>query len=67
MAQGLRIHLPMQGTWVPSLVWEDLMCHGATKPVHQQLLSPHSAHHVPQLLKPVSPGIRDSQQEKPPQ
>ena len=24
----LRIHLPIQGTWVPSLVWE---CHRATK------------------------------------
>ena len=30
----LRICLPMQGTWVWSLVWKDAMCHGATKPVH---------------------------------
>ena len=30
----LRIHLPMQGTQVPSLVWEDPACCGATKPVH---------------------------------
>ena len=31
VVQGLRIHLPMQGTQVLSLVQEDLMCHGATK------------------------------------
>ena len=24
--QGLRIHLPMQGAWVRSLVWEDPTC-----------------------------------------
>ena len=23
VAQGLRIRLPMQGTWVQALVWED--------------------------------------------
>ena len=33
VAQWLRIHLPMQGTWVRSLAWEDPTCHGATKPV----------------------------------
>ena len=31
MVQWLRIHLPMQRTWVPSLVWEDFTCCGATK------------------------------------
>ena len=25
VAQWLRIHLPMQGTWVRALVWEDPM------------------------------------------
>ncbi|KAJ8785232.1 hypothetical protein J1605_007451 [Eschrichtius robustus] len=29
----LRIHLPMQGTRVQALVWEDPTCRGATKPV----------------------------------
>ena len=29
----VRIHLPMQGTQVRALVWEDPTCHGATKPV----------------------------------
>ena len=33
VAQWLRIRLPMQGTWVRALVWEDPTCHGATKPV----------------------------------
>jgi len=31
--QWLRIHLPMQGTRVPSLVWEDPIYPGAAKPV----------------------------------
>ena len=33
VAQGLRIHLPMQGTRVRALVREDPTCRGATKPV----------------------------------
>ena len=33
VAQWIRIHLPVQGTWVGPLVQEDLTCHGATKPV----------------------------------
>ena len=33
VAQWLRIRLPMQGTRVRSLVREDPMFHGATKPV----------------------------------
>ncbi|KAJ8789666.1 hypothetical protein J1605_004903 [Eschrichtius robustus] len=33
VAQRLRIRLPMQGTRVRALVWEDLTCRGATKPV----------------------------------
>ena len=31
MVQGLRIHLPMQGTWVQSLEYS--RCHEANKPV----------------------------------
>ena len=34
VAQWLRIRLPMQGTWVRALIWEDPTCRGATKPVH---------------------------------
>ena len=33
VAQWLRICLSMQGTRVRALVWEDLTCHGATRPV----------------------------------
>ena len=34
VVQWLRIHLPVQGTWVRSLVQEDLPCRGwVTKPV----------------------------------
>ena len=33
VAQSLRIRLPMQGTRVRDLVWEDPTCRGATKPV----------------------------------
>ena len=34
VVQWLRIHLPMQGTQVRFLVWEDPTCCGATKPKH---------------------------------
>ena len=33
VAQWLRICLPMQGTWVQALVWEDPTCRGAAGPV----------------------------------
>ena len=33
VAQWLRIHLPMQGTWVRALVREDPTCRRAAKPV----------------------------------
>ena len=32
LVQLLRIRLPVQGTQVRSLVWEDSTCRGATKP-----------------------------------
>ena len=34
LAQWLRIHLPMQGTWVRYLVQEEPTCRGATKPMY---------------------------------
>ena len=60
VAQWLRIHLPMQGTWVRALVWEDPTCHGAIKPVRHNYwaccaLEPVSHNywaHVPQLWSP---------------
>ena len=33
LAQGSRISLPMQGTWVSSLVQEDPTCRGVTEPM----------------------------------
>ena len=33
VVKWLRIHLPMQGTRVQALVWEDPTCRGATKPL----------------------------------
>ena len=36
VAQWLRICLPMQGTWVQALVWEDPTCRGATKPLRHK-------------------------------
>ena len=40
VAQWLRICLPVQGTRVRALVWEDPTCHGATGPAREpQLLS----------------------------
>ena len=50
MAHWLRIRLPMQGTWVRALVWEDPTCRGATKARAPQLPSLCSRARVPQLL-----------------
>ena len=33
VVQGLKAHLPVQGTQVQSLVWEDSTCCEATKPI----------------------------------
>ena len=60
VAQWLRIHLPMQGTRVQSLIQEDPTCRGASKSVHHNYwgcgLEPTSHNywaHAPQLLKPT--------------
>ena len=60
VAQWLRIRLPVQGTRVRALVWEDPTCRGATKPVCHNYwacaLEPASHNcwaHAPQLMKPV--------------
>ena len=73
MAQWLRIHLSMQGTWVR----EDPTCRGATANTVEQYLQ-HAGSvvvaHVPQLLilhaaniEAHAPRARAPQQEKPPQ
>ena len=60
VAQWIRICLPMQGTRVRSLVWEDPACHGASKSMCHNYwvcaLEPVSHNYsarVPQLLKPT--------------
>ena len=60
VVQWLRIHLPMQGTWVQALVWEDPTCRRETKPVCRNYwacaLKPMSHNYwtcMLQLLKPV--------------
>ena len=71
VAQWLRICLPMQGTRVRALVWEDPTCHGTTKPMYHNYwacaLEPVSHNYwtcVLQLLKPACPRARALQQEK---
>ena len=68
VVQWLRIRLPMQGTWVQSLVREDPTCCGATKLVCHNYWAcalEHASHNywacVPQLLKPahLKPVIRN--------
>ena len=57
VAQWLRICLPMQGTWVWSLVREDPTCWGATKHM-PQLLSLRSRACEPPLPNPAHPRAR---------
>ena len=52
VVQWIRIHLPMQGTWVWSLVQKDSTCRGATKPESCRL-SLRSRPWETQLLKPA--------------
>ena len=65
MVQWLRIHLPMQGTRVRALVWEDSHMPWGNYARVPQLLSLRSRACEPQLLKP-EPRARAPQQEKPP-
>ena len=60
VVQWLRIRLPVQGTRVWALVWEDPTCRGATKPVRHNYWAcvlERTSHNywarVPQLLKPA--------------
>ena len=73
-AQWLRIHLPMQGTWVRALVQEDPTCHGATKPMCHNYwacaLEPASHNYwSPRATttEACAPRACAPQQEKPPQ
>ena len=52
VAQWLRICLPMQGTRVRALVWEDPTCRGATKPVSHNYWACASETCAPQQERP---------------
>ena len=72
VAQWLRIHLPMQETWVQSLIWEDPKCRRAPKPMSHKYWAcalEHGNHnhraHMLHLLKAVWPRACTQQQEKP--
>ena len=52
VAQWLRICLPMQGTRVRALVWEDPTCRGATGPVSHNCLACASGACAPQQERP---------------
>ena len=74
VTQWWRIRLPIQGTWVPSLVWEDPRCQRVAKPVCQsyrahtlEAMSHSDWVHEQQLLKLVRPTAGAPQRETPPQ
>ena len=52
VAQWLRICLPIQGTWVRALVWEDPTCRGATRPVSHNYWACASGACAPQQERP---------------
>ena len=52
VVQWLRICLPMQGTRVRALVWEDPTCHGATRPVSHNYWACASGACAPQQESP---------------
>ena len=58
VAQWIGNFWPTQGTQVPSLVWEDFTCHGATQPV---------CHNYRSLPTPetVLPNKKSHRKEKP--
>ena len=60
LVQWLKIHLPMQGTQVGSLVQEDPTRSEAPKPVSRKYWA-----EAPQLLKPAHLRVHAPQQEKP--
>ena len=69
VAQWLRICLPMQGTQVRALVWEDPTCRGATGPVGHNYWASASGACAPESLRGCDserPTHRDEDEEWPP-
>ena len=52
VAQWLRVRLPMQGTRVRALVWDDPTCHGVTRPVSHNCWACTSGACAPQQERP---------------
>ena len=52
VTQWLRVCLPMQGTWVRALVWEDPTCRGATRPMCHKYWACASGACAPQQERP---------------
>ena len=52
VAQWLRVCLPMQGTRVRALLWEDPTCRGATRPVSHNYWACASGACAPQQERP---------------
>ena len=52
VAQWLRVHLPVQGTRVRALVWEDPTCRGAAGPVGHNYWACASGACAPQQERP---------------
>ena len=65
MEQWLRIRLPVQGTWVRSLVREDPTCRRATKPVCHNYWACVAQLLKPTHLEPVLCNKRSHGNEKP--
>ena len=65
VAQWLRIRLPMQGTQVQALVWEDPTCRRATKTVHHNYWARVLQQLKPMCLEPVLRNKRSHRNESP--
>ena len=65
VVQGLGVLLPMQGTWVQSLVQEDSTCHGATKSVCHNYGARAPQLLEPECREPTLPSRRSQDKEKP--
>ena len=65
VAQWLRVCMPMQGTRVRALVWEDPTCRGATKPVHHNYWACASGACAPQREAATVRGPRTAMKSGP--
>ena len=67
VVQKLRIHLPIQGTQIQSLLQEDPTCHNAAKPVYHSYCASAPEPVSCNYWGPCAPRAHTLQQEKPPQ